>query len=1445
MESILANWNLPDKTWEVLDQHHRDPDVLLRSQISSYDNFIRLFIPQLFQTPIVVTSKNNARTLKLQFLNVGISRPTQYVNRLGNRPLLPKTARDLNYSYSARIYADIEITDTDAGGQILSKQIEARVLVCRIPAMVHSSVCHLHGRSPAELVALGECPYDRGGYFIVNGGDKAIISQERPADNTVYVFPEADPNKTYTSRVEIKSSLDQRYYPIKTTIIRLGKDGQLYIFLPHGRSPIPLAILFKAMGVCDERRIIEYILDPTDPQYLADLNIVTDTVAAAREVLSEADAVRFISNSINVNIDPKDAGVNTTTNNPDFDPQTFRLYYAKNLLNRDLLPHEGVEPDSKLKFLGMMVRQLLLAERTGKFTDRDKLTNKRLNLPGPMLAQIYRHWFSVMLSAVRSHFVKTVGSTDNNRASDIRKIIESSNLTKKLQNALSTGNWYTTRSQANSAAKKGVAQAVQRGLSYNSSLSLMRRVSSPLEHSGSKHEPPRRLHGSQINKICPNETPEGAQVGTVKNLAFLAQVTNEFSADPALNCLTHLGVVAIEALSGLEANRWATRVLVNGRLVGALATAADTYRVYRALRYCKRTGIINKYAGISWDYERGILKIQTDGGRYVSPYWVIDEDNWPTVYGWWAGAQQTGLDISKYGLDQYADAAERELANQTEWYVSPANAIALPLNFNWAREGVLEYLDTDEEESSMIASSLEYLYAAMCFRVVERTGAYQAYLTKSVLADDDEELMAKIEEELADNVKPIFRSSVQSIRYLASTRLTEITVHPDLNETQRYVITNLNRLISGCYTRYTHMNLHPSMCLGVVSAMIPFSDHNPSPRNCYQCVADWTPVLMADGRYKAIKDIKVGDEVVTIDPGSLRDTTARVIDQYVKETDKPIVQIILINGKQLVCTDDHPILVRRSAVGRPIWLPAGSLTPNDLVVVYHDLSPTSVRVRSVLPHARVIIADITIDAESHSFVTGDGLVVHNSSMGKQAIGVYASNYHLRWDTMACILLYPGTPISRSRLEKYTALNVLKHGNTVITVKGTFLGYNQEDSAVSNKHSADRGLFNNTYYRTYTAERSMTQGDTAELFEMPPVEGTIGRKVGANGQNRYHAIVPSLRKGRYPDLPALGAIVEGGDVIIPMCKKIPRNSGGGGGGDRDNFHYKDNSVTVRPSEGGVIDRVIPSDDYPQHEDENGNQLIKVRVCALRAPEIADKFASRAAQKGTIGIQLNTADMAFTAQGVSAEHVMNPHGIPSRMTLGQLLEAKNAKLGIITGRFMDATPFTAYDEAKVTAELQQSGYDYSGDEFMYNGLNGDMIGVISVTPTYYQKLKHMVADKIHARATGPVQSLTKQPAEGRSRNGGLRLGEMERDALVAYGATLTQYEKFMPSSDGEKFYLSKKFGVPVAANPRLGIYQHGNLEVYEDGIATVQMPYSMELLRKELNQAGISMTYTQTE
>uniref|UniRef100_A0A6C0J6I4 DNA-directed RNA polymerase n=1 Tax=viral metagenome TaxID=1070528 RepID=A0A6C0J6I4_9ZZZZ len=1300
------DWN--KNTWSLIDSYFQDKSQLVKEQINSYNDFINNWLPTFLQQNRIVVS-NNSRELKFEIINCSICKPARYVNRQGKRPLTPADARNNDYNYMARLYVDFRITDTDNNRDTKVEEfIETKVCIGGIPAMVRSSVCHLNGRSPGEASTLGECPFDLGGYFIIHGGERAIIAQERPKENDIFVFSEANASSSKDLiRAEIKSTIDQRYFPVRLCSIRLSKELTLRVYVPYNRRPIPIGIIFKAFGAITDKEIQECLIDIDDKSNEDFVNIVANSIRESSMVLTQEDAIMAVANSINININPEDF---SSTDVSDEIKTNFRKKYAKDMLNRDFLAHVGNSPVKKLRFMSRMVRELLNAYRDPRLlTDRDSLLSKRLDLSGPLLSQIFRTQFLQLIRDIKHQFGRIMTNCTQeqiigiSRAHEIRRIIQKNSVEKKLTHALSTGNWQTSRNSNNSNSKKGVAQVLQR-LSYPGYLSHLCRINSPLDSNGSKNVLPRKLHGTQIPKICPAETPEGAQVGIVKNKAMLLTVTIETSSAPAMYCIKKLGLIDIMTTSPTQIHRM-TQVIINGDLVGLISSARETQRILKTMRYFKLTGTINKTVSISWQSDFNTLKILTDGGRYTVPYYRIDEDNHFVVDNWIKANRNLGTELDM-DFNKLTSCMPTDLLDSLdEDDVAPFNAIKDKGEFNlkMIRQAPIEYLDTDEDSTSIIADTPEKLYNAQTFRIGANND-YYGHLTQSVKSltnktdkGPNTDILDEIYKHVNKSIRDILESLIIEVDVIdPKTRYIILKLNKELSEgSQQVAIININRHISGNFTRYTHCLLHPAQIHGVIGMNIPFSDHNPSPRNCYQ-----------------------------------------------------------------------------------------------------------------------------------------------SSMGKQALGIFASNYDLRWDTMANIMTYPQRPVTQTRTAKYVGLDKLFHGYNNMHCISTYSGYNQEDSLVGSLDSAKRGAHNSLYYRTYTAQlrRISDDGDGAETFQIPPTDGTIGRRQGNDGSDRYHAIVPSSKKNgktMAPELPLLGSILVSGDVIIPKTKNIHRN---------DVVLHSDNSVTVRASEGGMVDAIIPSEEYPNDENEDGYKIIKIRLVQLRQPVLGDKFASMSAQKGTLGIQFNSADLIKSTSSGKPDTIMNPHAVPSRMTLGQLFSAHCSLYGLLTGRFMDSTPFTEFNINDISAKLRKLGYDDGGEQLMYNGFTGDVIGIAFYGPTYYQRLKHMVQDKMHARDTGPIQSLTRQPAEGRARGGGLRIGEMERDALIAYGLTSFLREKFCEASDIFEFYVSPEKQTVISANPKHGIYKYGMDKAYSDGVKRVIMPYATDLFRKELMQSMVKMIYT---
>jgi len=446
---------------------------------------------------------------------------------------------------------------------------------------------------------------------------------------------------------------------------------------------------------------------------------------------------------------------------------------------------------------------------------------------------------------------------------------------------------------------------------------------------------------------------------------------------------------------------------------------------------------------------------------------------------------------------------------------------------------------------------------------------------------------------------------------------------------------------------------------------------------------------------------------------------------------------------------------------------------------------------------------------------------YESAMAKQSLGFSTPMMNTSTYVRQHFMLYPQTPIVTTKAMNLLGLEDRPAGQNCVVAVLPFDGYNIEDAIVLSKASVDRGLGRTFFFRIYDAEAKQYPGGMRDKFEIPNAEDNIR---GYKGEKAYRLLEDD-------GVVAAESKVLGGDILIGKTSP-PRFMEEYREFEATGPYRRDTSIGVRPSETGVVDTVVMT------QSNEGGKMYKIRVRDMRIPEIGDKFASRHGQKGVLGILAKNEDLPYTADGVTPDVLINPHAFPSRMTVGMFMESITGKAAALRGRQFDGSAFVGEKLDDVKEIMDQTGFKYSGKEIMYDGRTGKSFPVeVFIGVVYYQKLHHMVADKIHARARGQVQMLTKQPTEGRARGGGLRFGEMERDCLIAYGASMILKDRLLDESDKAEIYVCERCGLVAYHDVKQRKYV---CRVCGDKakVSSISVAYAFKLLLQEMQSLNIA-------
>jgi len=626
--SQVQNENNPGKV--LTNAYFLDQRRLVRHQIDGYDNFIENKLYEILDEynsnpkNIIYADYDkelgkNKLEYRIIFGKIYISKPIVQDDQSIQRQMFPNDARLQKLTYSLTIKVDIShrITEHLENGQV--KESECEFLsahpIGKIPLMLQSKFCVLNENNNKTLAEMGEDKYDYGGYFIVNGAEKVVVSQERQAENMVYCFQQGKGQSKFSHKCEIRSASETNPFNVKNAEVKLtAKEGTIgrtiKVKVQGMRQELPLFVIFRALGIISDKQIVEFILySLSDSEVAPYLELIRPSIDEAAPIRDQQTALEYCSKYVILQ-----TGIKPVT----FQTSAYKLWQTHSIIMEEFLPHLGNSPIKKAYFLGYMTYRLIYSYLNDDYADRDSFLNKRVDSTGENMAFLFRANFKKMMRDVENKCrIELTRHRFQDLNTSLNKKIKKSDIESGMKYGLSTGNW-GLQSKDN---KKGIARMLNR-LSYLSFLSDLRKVQAPMNKT-LKSQQPRLLHSTQWGRICPAETPEGAPIGIAKHLSMMTVITVGSSSEPVRNFLQNLGIENLEDVAA-PTIYGKCKVFVNGDWVGI----HDRPKVlYEELIKLRRQGMINIYTSISWNVEINEIYVSTDGGRLVRPLVVVKDNN--------------------------------------------------------------------------------------------------------------------------------------------------------------------------------------------------------------------------------------------------------------------------------------------------------------------------------------------------------------------------------------------------------------------------------------------------------------------------------------------------------------------------------------------------------------------------------------------------------------------------------------------------------------------------------------------------------------------------------------------------------------------------------------------------------------------------------------------------
>ena len=1525
--------NYTEEPFHIIESYFEGQhlDRLVRHQIESYNHFVNYQILRTIQmfNPVTIHSENDYVAEKdkyfleifISFTNFKLYPPQIHENNGATKMMLPQEAKLRNFTYASTMTVDVNIqyivrnTENMDTPKIIEKVLP-KINIGKLPIMLKSSVCTLTQNKFINHQYTGECSMDCGGYFIIKGSEKTVLGQERAAENRVYCFDGKNTTK-WNWFAEIKSVPDFKCISPKQIEMMIasknnGFGNGIFVNIPRIKQPIELFVLFRALGVLSDKEISQYILlDITDKKQVDLLQCLQASMIDANKYMTQEDALRHITASVAftpINMD-KDTGARK------------KREFTIEVLDNDLFPHCQTLPQ-KLYLLGYMAKKLLQTSLGWlPADDRDSYLNKRIELTGTLLNNLFRNYFNKLVKEMQKQIVREINTGSWRSTEDYENIINMTNIYKIMKSttienginrALSTGDFSIKQSNS---SKVGVAQVLNR-LTYVSSLSHLRRINTPLEKSGELIAP-RKLHNTTWGFLCPAETPEGQSIGVVKNISYMGHITIPTNSSSLYEYVKPY-LLSVNDTSPTDMHG-KVKVFVNGAWLGVTETPMELYSDMKDKKY---RGIINIYISIVFDYKSLEIRICNDGGRLTRPVLKV-RDNKALIT---------------------ADIIHKLVSNEISW-----NDLLTNCKLD---ESVMEYIDPEEQNYSMIAMKCKNGYLqdltqkfnythceihpstifgvlASCIPYPEHNQAprntYQCAMGKQamgVYATNYDQRMDKTAYVLNYPSRPLVDTRLMNFIHLnripSGTQIhVAIMSHTGYNQ-EDSVLINKGSIDRGLFLatiyhtekdedkniirdeiirckpdptktkgikfgNYDKLNPHgfiPENELVenrdvIIAKTIPIKENRNDPTKTIK-YEDQSKTFRTteetyidknytgrngDGynfakvRVRVLRKPVFGDKFCSLPTQQILTDHGWMEIQYVDITKHKVCSIgtdgnmcyeyptakfeydhndkmYSIKNKQIeiVCTLNHKLYVQKR-YGK-----------NYELIKAEDVMGKMVRFQKSLENAYPDIPTIRI-----------GDVNYDMDAWLQFVGMFISDGNCNKNKGIYITALKERKIEfNKQIFEKLGINYSYHndGNYYISAaKYPELYQNIMELNVGalNKKLPDY-VWNLSKRQSIVLLEALLQGD-----------GSTMKYKDEDEFSRYGTISIQLAN----DISRL-AVHCGWSGIIKIAEEPTgiarigkRNLGSRAGTEvcvtQKHTYYK--VSIIRKQNQPWINKKKNESNKEELIDYNGKvyciEMPSSHTYYMResqhSPSLIIGNSSRHGQKGTVGNIIPECDMPFTKEGLRPDIIINPHAIPSRMTIGQLKETLLGKVLLELGLFGDGTSFGNLDIKTITAELQKLGYESYGNELLYNGLTGEQLETnIFIGPVFYQRLKHMVNDKQHSRSIGPMVNLTRQPAEGRSRDGGFRIGEMERDVMLAHGMSRFCRERLYDVSDKYSVHVCKKCGMVAPFNDgnKNRMYANADFTIHlcktcnnKTEFAKVEIPYAYKLMSQELQTINV--------